>query len=149
MEDFTVQNPEPESPEELEACSSLRFCSKVSTSKNCELLETAGFQVESYINRTREWSEFVWARAEQSLSLRSSIVSLHGTEVYSSFYLSQAVQNIPKFYHDLGLSAAEVEGKYPKVWAEMGENWVRTWTQEVPQKYGGSHIVARKVINLE
>lgn len=149
MEDFTVQNTEQESQEELEACTLLRFCSKVSTANNCELLEAAGFQVESYVNRTREWSEFVWARAEQALSLRSSIISLHGTEVYSSFYLSQAVQNIPKFYHDLGLSAAEVKERYPRVWEEMGENWVRKWTQEVSQKYGGSHVVAKKVRDLE
>lgn len=149
FEDFTMQNPEQESQEELEACSLLRFCSKVSTAANCELLEAAGFQVESYINRTREWSEFVWARAEESLSLRSSIISLHGPEVFSSFYLSQAVQNVPKFYHDLGLNLEEVRNRYPHMWEEMGEDWMRKWTQEVSQKYGGSHVVVRKIREVE
>jgi cyclopropane fatty-acyl-phospholipid synthase-like methyltransferase len=144
FEDFTTQSPIAENEEEIAACNKLRFCSRPITSLNCQLLEAAGFQVENYIQRTREWSEYVYWRAEHALEQKEYIIREHGEEVFVTRY-NNAIWNTTKLYHDLGLNLGEVKAKYPLLTAEVGEAFLQQWTQDAPQKYGGSYIVATKV----
>ena len=148
MEDFTRVSPLEETEDDIEACQIMRFCSRPVTSENCRMLEDAGFQVEECTQRTREWSEFVYSRAEQLLSQKDEIIRVHGQELFSTTF-HYAIWNVTKFYHDLGLSLPEVKAKYPLLATEVGEEFLQKWTQEARQIYGGSYIVATKVQGIE
>jgi SAM-dependent methyltransferase len=147
IEDFTLENDLPRSEEELAAQAKLRFDSCPTQAEYTAFLEDAGFRVDSYIHRTREWSIYVYERAERFLREKEAVLAEHGEDVWNGRYMS-AIHNTTKLYHDLGMTLEEAKQTYPLTFAELGEETFKKWVQDTPQKYGGSYITATKIREL-
>jgi phosphoethanolamine N-methyltransferase len=144
IEDFNIEHPQYVfSPEERVAFDNLHFHSFHSNKGYEQLLKDAGFTIDSSVSRTREWSLYVFERAENFLRIKDQIVRDYGEEVFNSRYI-RGIENTPKLYHDLGLTADEVVERFPLMTQHWGKDNLLNWVLSVPQKAGGIYLVGSK-----
>lgn len=145
IEDFNIEHPEHIfTPEERAAFANLHFHSFVSNKGYEQLLKDAGFTIDTSVSRTREWSLYVFERAENFLRIKDQIIREYGQDVFDSRYI-RGIENTPKLYHDLGLTAEQVVERFPLTTAYWGKENLLNWVLEVPQKAGGIYLTASKL----
>mmetsp|Transcript_28 Transcript_28/g.51 ORF Transcript_28/g.51 Transcript_28/m.51 type:complete len:313 (-) Transcript_28:2523-3461(-) len=142
IEDWAVQSSGPFNQEEEKVAEILGMIDRLSEEEYKKQVEEAGFLVEESRFRTKEWSRYIWSRAESLASREEELVAMHGKdwwEAWSSWSLGYGLSA----FHSLEMSLEEIKTEFPTVCQKVGEDTVAGWLQ-ARQKFGGYYLVATK-----
>lgn len=110
------------------------------------LLEQAGFVVESYNDRSKEWSRYVFNRSNNHIKDGDELKAQLGEAWYNEFALKWSGESVWKLYHDVDMTIEEVEEKFPHLVSHNGRETVERILNS-PQKMSGNYFVCRKPEN--
>jgi len=143
IEDLTVENEVPFTLEEETAAQELGM-QKLTKSQYVKYLEDAGFRVDFWEFRTTNWARYIYNRSEQIFANEANLREEGGEEWWAK-WSDWCLNKIPKLYHQVDMPFEEVKAKWPVLTRKMGEDQMRKWACEEPQKAGGAYIIATKL----